>query len=201
MRSIWWSPRNKSNPIEAQQAGPRSDPQISVRGLCNCRGGAAKDSVLELARRYVHIERCGASDRLPRLNSLEREAAKGRRPGPRDCSIPLPVDRRLHATLRAGSLPSYFFRKTILPGTISRISVPDLEELLSVSLPPMQAARSRIPCNPKCPSFPLPAKAGSMPVPLSSTSKIRSRAYLSSTCNRLAPECARALRIASYPMR
>src|ERR1700688_3939372 len=46
MLSIWRSPRNESNPIEAQQAGPRSDPQISVSGLCNSKWSAAKNSVL-----------------------------------------------------------------------------------------------------------------------------------------------------------
>src|ERR1700676_3445129 len=47
------------------------------------------------------------------------------------------------------------------PGTSSLISVPELEELPSVSLPPMRAARSRIPCSPKCPSRPLSAITGS----------------------------------------
>ena len=46
MLPIWRSPRNESNPIEAQQAGPRSDPQISVSGLCNSKWSAAKNSVL-----------------------------------------------------------------------------------------------------------------------------------------------------------
>ena len=62
-------------------------------------------------------------------------------------------------------------------------SVPELEELTSVRLPPMRAARSRIPCSPKCPSFPLSAVAGSIPVPLSLTRRVRSCAYLSSTSN------------------
>jgi hypothetical protein len=43
------------------------------------------------------------------------------------------------------------------PGTISLISVPEFEELPSVSLRPMRAARSRTPGSPKCPSFPLSA--------------------------------------------
>lgn len=46
MRSIWRSPRNESHAIEAEQTGFRSDPQISIRSLCNCTRRAAKDSVL-----------------------------------------------------------------------------------------------------------------------------------------------------------
>lgn len=38
-----------------------------------------------------------------------------------------------------------FSRKMMPPGTIRVISVPEFEELTSVSLPPMRAARSRIP--------------------------------------------------------
>jgi hypothetical protein len=37
------------------------------------------------------------------------------------------------------------FRKTMIPGTISLISVPEFEELTSMSLPPMRAVRSRMP--------------------------------------------------------
>src|SRR5580658_65360 len=37
------------------------------------------------------------------------------------------------------------------PGTTSLISVPVAAELRTVSLPAMRAARSRIPCRPKCP--------------------------------------------------
>src|ERR1700681_641359 len=73
------------------------------------------------------------------------------------------------------------FWKMMPPGTISLISVPELEELPSVSLPPMREARSRIPCSPKCPSFPRSAMTGSIPVPLSPTRSARLCAYLSST--------------------
>jgi len=55
------------------------------------------------------------------------------------------------------------------PGTTSLLSVPVFEELPSVRLPPMRAARSRIPCSPKCASFPPSAIAGSIRVPLSLT--------------------------------
>jgi hypothetical protein len=65
-------------------------------------------------------------------------------------------------------------RKMMPPGTNNLISVPEFEELPSVSLPPMRAARSRIPGSPKCPSFPLSAIAGSMPVPLSPTNRTQS---------------------------
>ena len=91
--------------------------------------------------------------------------------------------------------------KTMPPGTTTVISVPEVAELTRVSLAPMRAARSRIPCNPKCPSFPLSTTVGSMPMPLSLTRTPRSRAYLSSTSNRLAFECRQAFRIASYPIR
>ena len=56
-----------------------------------------------------------------------------------------------------------------LPGTTSFTSVPDAGELLTVSLPAMRAARSRIPCRPKCPSLPRSATLGSIPTPLSAT--------------------------------
>src|SRR5260370_42423668 len=46
MLSIWRSPRHESNAIEAQQTGFRSDPQISIRSLCNRIRRATKDSVL-----------------------------------------------------------------------------------------------------------------------------------------------------------
>src|SRR6266481_7671490 len=46
MRSVRRSPRNELNTIEAHQSAPRSDPQISIRGLCNRIRHAAKDSVL-----------------------------------------------------------------------------------------------------------------------------------------------------------
>src|ERR1700674_206020 len=90
--------------------------------------------------------------------------------------------RRLHLILvNKDRRTRIVFRKMMPPGTISLISVPELEELPSVSLPPMRAARSRIPCSPKCPSFPRSAMTGSIPVPLSPTRSARSCAYLSST--------------------
>ena len=89
------------------------------------------------------------------------------------------------------------FRKMMRPGTTNLISVPEFEELMSVSLPPIRVVRSRIPRRPKCPFFPRSEIAGSIPVPLSSTRRVRSRAYLSSISNRLAPECVHALRMAS----
>src|SRR5260370_16130815 len=46
MLSIWRSPRYESNTIEAHQTGLRSDPQISICGLCNSIWRSAKDSVL-----------------------------------------------------------------------------------------------------------------------------------------------------------
>jgi hypothetical protein len=104
--------------------------------------------------------------------------------------------RRALILLDKDRLPS-IFRKMIRPGTTSLISVPEFEELMSVSLPPIRAVRSRIPRRPKCPSFPRSEIAGSIPVPLSSTRRVRSRAYLSSISNRLAPECVHALRMAS----
>jgi hypothetical protein len=57
----------------------------------------------------------------------------------------------------------------MLPETTSAISVPEVDELLSVRLPLMRPASSRMPCNPKCPSFPLSAMPGSIPMPLSLT--------------------------------
>src|ERR1700721_3556582 len=59
-------------------------------------------------------------------------------------------------------LAGIVFRKMMLPGTFSLISVPELEELRNMSLPPMRAARSRIPRSPKCASF-LLSSAGSLP--------------------------------------
>jgi hypothetical protein len=41
MVSIRRSPRNESNAIEAHQSDPRSDPQITIRGLCNSNRSAA----------------------------------------------------------------------------------------------------------------------------------------------------------------
>src|SRR5207253_3706102 len=76
-----------------------------------------------------------------------------------------------------------FLRKMMPPGTISVISVPEFEELLRVSFPLMRAARSRIPCSPKCPSLPPSAKARSIPAPLSFTRKTRLFVYLRSTSN------------------
>jgi len=64
--------------------------------------------------------------------------------------------------------------KMIFPGTNSLISVPDAAELRSVSLPPIRALLSRIPCSPKCPSLPLSRTRGSMPTPLSFTRRVRS---------------------------
>ena len=46
MFSVWKGQRNESNAIEAQQARFRTDPQISIRGLCYRIHRAAKDSVL-----------------------------------------------------------------------------------------------------------------------------------------------------------
>jgi hypothetical protein len=79
--------------------------------------------------------------------------------------------------------PGILFRKMMPPGTTSLISVPEFVELTIVSLPPMREARSRIPRNPKCPSFPVSTMAGSIPVPLSLTRRARSSAYRSSTSN------------------
>src|SRR5260370_33206511 len=47
MLSIGRSPLSESNSIEAQQPGWCSNPQISVRGLCNRIGRAVKDSILK----------------------------------------------------------------------------------------------------------------------------------------------------------
>src|SRR5712691_4373419 len=69
------------------------------------------------------------------------------------------------------------FRKIMPPGTISLISVPELEELPSVSLPPVRSARSRIPCSPKCPSFPLSAKQQALYAHFFARSKIRSNGF------------------------
>jgi len=66
-------------------------------------------------------------------------------------------------------------RKTMPPGTMSVISVPEFAELTSVSAAPIRAARSRIPCNPKCPSLPCSATSWSMPAPLSRIRMMRSR--------------------------
>ena len=82
----------------------------------------------------------------------------------------------LFILVNKGRRTAIVFRKRMRPGTVSLISVPDLDELPSVSLPPMRAARSRIPCSQKCPSFPLSTIAGSIPVPLSSTRRVSSRA-------------------------
>jgi len=84
------------------------------------------------------------------------------------------------------------------PGTTSLISVPEFAELKTVSLPPMRSARSRIPCSPKCPVFPLPATTGIDPHPIVSdtqgkvVSRIRARFPID-----WAPECVHALRMAS----
>ena len=68
------------------------------------------------------------------------------------------------------------FLKTTLPGTTSVIWVPEPAELTSVSLLPIRRARSRIPCRPKCPCLPSASTAASMPIPLSFTRSVRSRA-------------------------
>jgi hypothetical protein len=72
MRSIWRSPQNESNPIEEEQAGPRSDPQISVRGLCDCPWGTAKDSVLDSPGGM-----CILRDVASRIDCPDREGSSG----------------------------------------------------------------------------------------------------------------------------
>jgi len=54
-------------------------------------------------------------------------------------------------------------RQIMRPGTTTLISVLVFPELTTVSRAPMRAARSRIPCKPKCPCLPTSTTTGSMP--------------------------------------
>ena len=74
-------------------------------------------------------------------------------------------------------------------GMESRISVPAVGLLETLSSPPRFMARSRIPVRPQCPSRPVSSTCGSIPHPLSRIRMVRLlSAYSISRSMRFAPE-------------